>query len=84
MLASLGRARLFVFGALYLLIVAGAGMLITGFTALLMKQPYAVYYPLLLIGVLATVLPLGLLPRMKQHYAELELRKMQARDRLGG
>ncbi|MHB0936394.1 MAG: hypothetical protein ACYC6A_08390 [Armatimonadota bacterium] len=82
-LSSRGRARSFVFGAMYSLLAVGVAGLIAGNVALLMKQPYAVYYPLLLIGVLATVIPLGLLPRMKQHYAELELRKMQACDRLG-
>jgi len=43
-------------------------------------QPYAVYYPLLLIGLIGTVVPAGVYPALKRRYEEVELRAMRAMD----
>ena len=56
------------------------GLLLLGFAALLLKQPYAVCYPLVLCGGIGTVVVGSLIPAMKRRYAELELRKMSAAD----
>jgi hypothetical protein len=63
----------------FVLLVA-AGGLGAGFVALVRGQPYAVYYPLLLLGGLGVglVLLFGLLARRLT--AQLELRRMQAMD----
>jgi hypothetical protein len=42
--------------------------------------PYSVYYPLLLVGFLSAVVPLGVLPAIRRRYQELELRTMRAHD----
>ncbi len=63
----------------FVLLVAASG-LGAGFVALARGQPYAVYYPLLLLGGLGVglVLLFGLLARRLT--AQLELRRMQAMD----
>ena len=75
-LGSVGRARSFVFGALK----AMAYPAILGVLALSGGQPYAVYYPLLLLGTISTVLGLWLPRSMNKRYEAWELRRMQALD----
>jgi hypothetical protein len=79
-LCSLGRARHFVFAALWALAGSGVVMLAAGGAALALGQPYEVYYPLLLLGVLDPVLALSLLPTARKRYETIELRRMQAFD----
>jgi hypothetical protein len=79
-LTSLGRARRFVMALTTGLIACGAIFVGGGLIALAAAQPYGVFYPLLLVGVIASVLPLGLLPTIRRRYAEIELRMMRAHD----
>jgi hypothetical protein len=79
-LTSLGRALRFVMAVIVALIALGATALAGGLIALGTAQPYAVFYPLLLIGVVSSAVPLGLLPAIRKRYAEIELRMMRARD----
>ncbi|MEZ6145136.1 MAG: hypothetical protein R3B91_06825 [Planctomycetaceae bacterium] len=79
-LVGLGRARRFTLSIQILGIAAGTVCLIMGVIALIAGQPYAVYYPLLLCGLIGSVV-LGLLrPVVKNRYAHEELRRMQAVD----
>lgn len=80
LLASLGRARRFVTMAILSLAIGGIVAFAAGVIALSRSQPYAVYYPLLLIGFLATVVPLALRPSIRRRYEEIELRRMRAHD----
>lgn len=79
-LVGTGRARRFVIAAMTGMIVAGVASLVLGVVALGCSQPYSVYYPLLLFGVLLIALPAALLPNTRRRYAEVELRKMNAGD----
>ncbi|MBN1347450.1 MAG: hypothetical protein JXQ73_32470 [Phycisphaerae bacterium] len=79
-LASRGRARGFVMGLLSAIQVIGVLVLIGGVVALIKSQPYAVYYPLLLLGILCSALGRGLAPTIRRRYDELELRKITAMD----
>ena len=79
-LASRGRARRFVTIAIVSLAIAGSLAFAAGVVALNRSQPYAVYYPLLLIGFLAVVIPLSLRPSIRRRYDEIELRRMRAHD----
>jgi len=79
-LASIGRARRLVMALLAGLIALGATSLVGGVAALASAQPYSVFYPLLLIGVVSCTVPLGLLPSIRRRYAEIELRMMRAHD----
>lgn len=79
-LTAVGRGRAGVLATLFLMTVLGAGSLILGLVAVLSHQPYSVYYPCLIIGVLGVGLPLSLLRGVRRRFTELELRRMQALD----
>ncbi|MCH7873223.1 MAG: hypothetical protein IID33_16125 [Planctomycetes bacterium] len=79
-LASKGRGRRFATAVMIAMITLGAASLTLGVVALTLSQPYAVYYPLLLIGGLFVLLPTFQLPMIRRRYAEMELRKMSAID----
>lgn len=79
-LCGLGRGRVVVTALLIMMAAAGVVCLVLGIVALVLGQPYAVYYPLLLIGVLAAVLGGVGIPVSRQRFAEAELRRMQALD----
>jgi hypothetical protein len=80
MLAGSGRARPVAFGGLRMMQAIGAIALVLGVVALLRAQPYPVFYPLLLVGVLASALPIALAPTLRKRYEDLELRRMAALD----
>lgn len=75
-----GRARSFVIGTLATVTTVGAVVLVLGLWALFVKQPYGVYYPLLLTGGLAAVIFGALIPVARRRYAEIELCRMGAAD----
>jgi hypothetical protein len=79
-LVSKGKAQGFVVASLKLLIALGVLSAAAGVVALGLRQPYGVWFVLLLLGVLL----LGILPaRLKQYqkrYEDLEMRKMAAMD----
>ena len=79
-LTSLGRGRRVVTIAAQLLIAGGAVAFAIGLVVAARGQPYTAYYPLLLTGFLATVIPLSVLPAIRKRYEEIELRAMRARD----
>lgn len=79
-LAGMGRGRPIVMGLLLLMVAFGSVSLVAGVVALAMSQPYAVAYPLLLLGVLSAGLGGAMFPVMKQRYHAAELRRMQALD----
>ncbi len=79
-LASAGKGRRVAFGALRMMQAIGAIALVSGVVAVVRAQPYAVFYPLLLVGVLASVLPLTLAPTLRKRFEDSELRRMSALD----
>ena len=79
-LAGRGKARQTVFALLVAMCAIGGVSLILGIVAVAIGQPHAVYYPLLLCGAVATVLPLVQLPALRRRYEALELRRMSALD----
>jgi hypothetical protein len=79
-LASRGRAKRFVTIAIVSLAIGGTLAFAAGVIALSRSQPYNVYYPLLLIGFLAAVIPLGLRSSIRRRYEAIELRRMCAHD----
>jgi hypothetical protein len=82
-LAGTGRARRLVLGLLKFMIAASAAALLLGGLALATGQPYGVYYPLLLLGVIGVAVPAGLLSTLRKRYEQLELRRMSAFDSPG-
>ncbi len=79
-LTSAGRARRVALTTVKLMILVGVIGLAVGGVALARSQPYAVYYPLLLIGSLCSVLPAALFRSIRRRYEEIELRRMRAMD----
>jgi hypothetical protein len=79
-LGSTGRGRRFVLNTLKAIAWLGLGAILLGAVALVLGQPYAVYYPLLLSGTIGTVLGFTLPRALNKRYEELELRRMQALD----
>jgi hypothetical protein len=77
----LGIARKLCFSLLGLMFAFGVISLAISLIALIYSQPYAVYYPLLLVGILCVTLPpLSFYTGIKQRYEQIELRKMHAMD----
>jgi hypothetical protein len=77
----LGIARKLCFSLLGLMFAFGVISLAMFLVALIFSQPYAVYYPLLLMGILcASLPPLSFYTGIKQRYEQIELRKMHAMD----
>src|SRR5262245_8010203 len=79
-LASRAAARGFVLGATRGLAALGVAARVAGIAAMLRGQPWAVFYPLSLLGLLAAAIFGGLLPSIRRRYDEAELRRMQAAD----
>ncbi len=79
-LTSRGRARGFVLGSTNLLIAFGIVSLGAGVIALTAGQPYVVYYPLLLIGIILIFVLGGLRKSLPKRYEALELQKIRVMD----
>jgi len=79
-LTATGKAQGTVMGILKGMAVVGALSLIAGLVALVRSQPYAVWYPLVLVGFLCGVLGFLGLRVVSRRYRELEIRKMAAMD----
>lgn len=78
--AGTGRWRSAVAATLFGMFCIGIISLIVGVIALLLSQPYAVWYPLCLIGGLSTILPPSIWPSIRARYAQDELRRMSSLD----
>jgi hypothetical protein len=75
-----GKARRLALGLTAMLTFFGVACLIVGLMTVAMSQPFTVYYPLLLMGLLCTVI-FGVNYRVvRMGYAMRELRKMEALD----
>jgi len=84
LLASKGKARNFVLATMKIFIVLGILLTIAGFAAVVSSQPYAVWYALLLPGVILTLVFSLNLPSIQRRYDELEIRRMTSVDAMGG
>jgi hypothetical protein len=79
-LSSRGKARNLVLALVRAMQIIGVGCLALGIVAVALRQPYAVYYPMVLVGILCPVLGMGLRSTIRRRYDEVELRKMSAMD----
>jgi hypothetical protein len=81
-LSGLGRARRLVLALAVSLCGLGVVSLIAGLVAVTQHQPYMVYYPLLLGGVILSAVCGFNLPVLKKRYDDLEMRRMASADAL--
>jgi hypothetical protein len=79
-LAVRGKAQRFVVNAVRVLIGVGVASALGGLAAVALRQPYGVWYALLLIGVLPVVIFPFRLRRYQDRYREIELRRMASMD----
>jgi hypothetical protein len=79
-LAPRGKAKPLVMGLFVAILVACAAMLAAGIMALVQKQPYGVWYGLVLPGALGLIVLGGLMPVVQRRYREAEERRLSARD----
>lgn len=77
-LAPKGKGRSFILGAFALMTLIGVCHLAVGLYALLAGQPYGIWYPLVLIGAILTIVIGALRPVVRKRYEEAEARKMEA------
>lgn len=76
--AQRGRFRGLILGGMAVTGGLCAAALFAGILALAVGQPYGVWYPLALIGLIGGGCFLGLLPVMRKRYAEAEARRFEA------
>ncbi|MEO2019383.1 MAG: hypothetical protein ABGZ53_34035 [Fuerstiella sp.] len=79
-LCGAGRGKTLCMSICWIAVVFGVVCLVVGIVALFQSQPYVVYYPLLLIGVIATAVMGGVLPTVRKRFAGAELSRMEAMD----
>lgn len=79
-MAGLGTAKRVVQVALAFMLCLCGISLIIGLVAVIMDQPYAVYYPLLLMGFIGVVLPLALWRTVMNRYEQAEMQRLNAMD----
>lgn len=79
-LSSRGKARHFVLGSANAILIIGVAGIVGGVVAFASDQPYAVYYSLLLMGLIVVVVT-GILRRtLATRYEQFELKRMQSMD----
>ncbi|MGA3284697.1 MAG: hypothetical protein ABSD57_09600 [Verrucomicrobiota bacterium] len=79
-LAGRGKARRFVLAMTKIFIVLGSLLTIAGLAAVALKQPYAVWYVLLLPGIILTSVFGATLRSIQRRYDDLEIRRMASID----
>jgi hypothetical protein len=83
LLVSKGRARNFVLASVKCSIALGILLTIAGLVAVVLQQPYAVWYSLLLPGVILILVFSLNLHSIQRRYDELEIRRMTSIDATG-
>lgn len=77
-LAPRGKGRRFVLGSMVFFVVAGAVQLIIGLIALASGQPYGIWYPMVLCGVILVAVMGPLIPVVRNRYAQVDQRRIDA------
>ena len=78
-LAPRGVGRQYLLGGIFMVLVLCALSLLVGLFALLLAgQPWQVWYPLVLLGGIGTLVVGGLLPMANRVYRQAEQRKLEA------
>ncbi|HZO86698.1 MAG TPA: hypothetical protein VFB38_00060 [Chthonomonadaceae bacterium] len=77
-LAPQGKGKRLVLGGMRAFIVFGALSLLIGIIALIAGQPYGIWYPLTLVGVIFVAVMGSLQPMIHRVYRQAEARKLEA------
>jgi hypothetical protein len=79
-LAPRGKAKGLLWGTYWLLLGAGAVLLVVGLVAVVAGQPYGVWFGLLIAGVLVCVVFAPMAVVLRHTYRAAEERKMRAQE----
>lgn len=79
-LSSWGRGKNVCLAICWFTVVFSVVCLGVGTVALAMSQPYVVYYPPLLLGVIGSVVMGSAISTVRKRFSELELRRMESMD----
>lgn len=77
-LAPKGKARGLILKTMLVLGILGVASLITGVIAVVLGQPYIVYYPFLLLGLITSAVMFSVRPAIAKRYQEAEQRRVEA------
>jgi MFS family permease len=78
--APRGKVKSIIFGGFAVMIAFGAVTLAAGLLAITTSQPRYVWYPLMLIGgIISLVFPMQL-PALRTRYRQAELRRLEAEE----
>jgi MFS family permease len=78
--APRGKLRRLVLALVLFCLIAGVASLSAGLFALAVHQPYAVWYPLILIGAMDTLLFGVVTPVIRRAYRQAEARRLDAEE----
>lgn len=79
-LASRGKGKGFINAVMCVSILYGIGNLVAGILAVIQKQPYEIFYPFLMIGILFSVLSIPLHFVFRHRYAQAERQRLEAEE----
>jgi hypothetical protein len=79
-LAPRGKGRAAILGGMTLFVVLGVAFLAFGLVALLAGQPYGIWYPPLLCGLIFSIVVGGLIPVVRLRYRQAENRRIDAQS----
>lgn len=77
-LAPQGKGRGLILNTMLVLGCLGVVSLLTGILAAVLGQPYVVYYPFLLLGLILSSVMFAVRPAVSKRYQEAEQRKVEA------
>lgn len=77
-LAPRGKGKAIVIGGMFVMVAIGVSSLVTGAVVAFGGAPYIVYYPLLLIGFVLSVVTGPLIPVVRRRYREADVRRLEA------
>jgi len=79
-MAPKGKCKKLVLSLHFAVIAISLGFLVFGIVAIMQKQPYGVWYGLMLPGVIGTIVLGSLTPMIFSRYRQAEIRKSLAAD----
>lgn len=78
--APKGKLKGLVYGLAATIIGFGGISLVAGIVALLLRQPFFVYYPLILVGFVCVISLGSLVPVIRLRYREADHRRLEAEE----
>jgi hypothetical protein len=79
-LAPRGQARLVIYALCGFVAIIAFAADVLGVVALAIGQPWRVWWPLILLGAITSLVSLGTFPTVRARYREAELRRLEAED----